>query len=166
MKIKLNDVNGWIEGTSCVVTALAALSDETPQTIASLLSDVVADNGGYVEPLVTSAFNRKHWEEALGRLGFEYLIVGDCAASDLRNAEMIEDFLRSEMPSTARLVFCKRADHSDAHVFVVFGDRLVDVYTRGRAADIDSLSLPSEFDDFLVACIYEVKVSLGSRRRL
>ena len=155
-QLELSDVDCWTAETWCVPTALAAVSGVTPYVIVSMLSDIAADNGMYAAPKLAAGYNRKHWEQAIIRLGAAYTIRGDCSISDLSGAKTISEYLNESRSKTLQLVFCKRVDGAATHVFAMFGAEFVDVYTSGKVVSADPLLVPAEYSDFRVACVYEL----------
>ncbi|AZO04336.1 hypothetical protein [Mesorhizobium sp. M2A.F.Ca.ET.043.02.1.1] len=163
--INLQDVNEWNEAW-CVPTAFAAITGETPASISSLLSDVAADLGAFVEPMVSAGYNRAIWEAAIKRLGATYTLRGDCSGADLSEAPTIPEYLATANPENVQLVFCVRAIDGARHLFAMQGQTFVDTFTEGKVTATAGAEIPSDYHEFRVACIYTIEPISGVPRSM
>lgn len=158
MTFRLQDVPGWIEGTSCTPTALSAISGKPLDDMKRLLQCVTAARGEYIE-LERDGYAVDDWLAAVGRLGGQWQKVQDWRKHPVEKLMPIGQWIAHNPESALVLVHCdtKHLSSNEAvegHVFATHRQEVVDTYTSGRI--VDRPSPPSSWPDFRVKIVFAI----------
>ncbi len=131
MVFEMADINGWKEGISCTLTALAGVSGKTPDEIALLLSEVATERGRPISEELHDDYNINDWLEVVNRLGGSWAAGEDYSNTPFSERQTIDEWMLNCIGSEPELVFCDDGDKV-GHVFATVEGDVVDTYTGGK----------------------------------
>jgi hypothetical protein len=141
MPLELQDVPDWQPGLSCVLTALSALSGETPTQVHAKLRVIASQDGRNIGPELRADYNINDWLAAVEQLGGRWRQRLDYRNLPFEQRPTINDFMRNDPNTDTELVHCDDGGTGlPTHVFAREARDVVDAYTDGRRAQFTGVT--------------------------
>jgi hypothetical protein len=134
MPFRLDDVEDWHAGVTCIPTALAAITGEMPKDIGRLVHSGL--HGRKLSEQLRTDDDVREWLDVISLLGGHGTPGEDYSKIPFSERPTIEEWMASTDGHDLDLVFCDDGA-SLGHVFATYHKEIVDTYTDGKRMKFD-----------------------------